>query len=172
MKEEKNSRNLHKGGPKDPKLRAERRKEVKDWMESIGPFSIPVKTFAEKYGVTTDTIYDDRDYWLSKMDFSDVDKFGKKIILGLNKNFSIIEEMKNSKDQRIRLQAISVGNQTSDVFTKMLENYGFKEKVQDKLGVEHKFDEAWTVQLIGTPVEEIRNEKRKNKKVKETESHS
>lgn len=119
--------------PKSKEAAMERRAEVLEFMESIGPFSIPVKDLAEKYRVTVRVIYNDRDFWVKKIDFKKMDLEGRKLIMTLTKNLAITEELKASGTPAERIKAIQASNQTTEVLTKIMENYGFKEKIAEKL---------------------------------------
>lgn len=127
---------LKRGQKKSAKERAERREEVRGYMETIGPFSIPAQVLAEKHGVTKDTIFDDRDFWIRKISFKKMDEFGKRVIMSIMKNLELTEEIRIKGSYSDRLRAMGVSNQTAEVVTKLLENYGFKEKVAEK--IEHE----------------------------------
>lgn len=109
-----------------------RREDVKGFMESIGPYSVPVKTLAEKHGVTVKMIYNDIDFWIKKLDFSKVDLQGRKLLMGISKNLALVEAMRVEGSSSDKLKAIKLANETAEVFTKLLEQYGFKEKVAEK----------------------------------------
>ena len=149
-----------KRGPKDKELREKRRKEVFDFIKSIGPYSVPANVLADKHGCTVKMIYNDRDYWIKTIKFKDISFEGKRILMGLMKNMAITEELKANGDATQRLRAVLASNSTAEVFTKMLEQYGFKEKVADK----HEFEGLpTTLQLIEMSDGEIKNEKEKHK---------
>ena len=120
---------------KTPEETAKRREDVKEFMETIGPYSVPVKTLAGKHEVTVKVVYNDIKFWLKKLDFKDMDLNGKKMIMSLLKNMSISEELKAKGTPTERIRAIQAGNQTAEVLTKIMENYGFKEKIPDNVNV-------------------------------------
>lgn len=147
--------------PKSKEETARRRAEVLEFMESIGPFSIPAAVIAKKHGVTVKMIYNDRDFWVKKIDFNKIDLEGKKLIMSLMKNLSITEELKAKGTPAERIKAIQASNQTTEVLTKIMENYGFKEKIADKM--EHLGNAPVTINLIEKSVEEIKLGKSNNK---------
>lgn len=113
--------------------RERRREEVKDFMETVGPYSVPIKTLAEKHDVTIKTIHNDVNYWINKLDFSKIGNEGKKLLMGIKKNLSLVEGMKISGSTSDKLKAIKLANETAEVYTKLMEQYGFKEKIAEKL---------------------------------------
>lgn len=121
--------------PKSNEERERRRLEVKDFMENVGPFSVPVKVLAEKFDVAPTIIYSDIKYWLKRLDFKHLDLEGRKLIMMLRNNLAIAEQLAAKGKPQDRIRAIQVMNQSAEQFTKILENYGFKEKIADK--VEH-----------------------------------
>ena len=121
--------------PKSKEETQKRRQEVLDFMKTIGPFSIPARALAEKHDCTEQTIYNDRDYLIKKISFKNMGLIGKKVLMHVEKNMSISEEMRAKGNVSDRLRAVQTGNQTADTFTKLLESYGFKQKVADKLDV-------------------------------------
>lgn len=153
------------GIKKSPEETARRREEVKYFMETIGPFSVPVKTLAEKYGVTVKVIYNDIQYWIKKIDLKKIDLQGKKLIMSLTNNMAIIEELKSEGSSTERIRAIQAANQTAEVLTKIMENYGFKEKVADNLNIQSEqqiiFQE---VIKSNKEIKEMKNDKGDNSK--------
>ncbi len=122
--------------PKTKEERDLRRAEVKDMMETLGPFSVPAKVLAEKHNVAPTIIYNDIKFWINRIDVKKMDLEGKKIIMSLRKNLSITEELKAKGSHTEKIRAIQASNQTAETLTKMMEQYGFKEKIADKLNVQ------------------------------------
>lgn len=143
--------------PKTKEERDLRRAEVKDMMETLGPFSVPAKVLAEKHNVAPTIIYNDINFWIKKIDVKRMGLEGRKIIMSLRKNLSITEELKVKGTHTEKIRAIQASNQTAEVLTKMMEQYGFKEKIADKLNVQG--DLPITFNLIEKSVEEIKSEK-------------
>ena len=143
--------------PKSKEEIEKRRSAVKDFMETIGPFSVPVKVLAEEHNVTVKTIYNDIQFWLKKIDVKNMDVQGKKLIMSLMKNMAIVEELKAKGSPSERIKAIQTANQTAEVLTKIMENYGFKEKIADKMDVRSEM--PVTFNIIEKSVEEIKREK-------------
>jgi len=136
--------------------RVARRDEVLGFIQALGPFSIPAKTLAEKYRVTVDQIYDDRDFWIKKVKISKVDLIGKKLFMTVEKNLAIAEELRAKGTPSDRLKAVNASNQSGEVITKIMENYGFKEKIADR----HEFEGlAGNFTLVTRTPEQIKNGK-------------
>lgn len=121
--------------------------------------SVFLKTLAEKHDVTEKVIYNDIQFWIKRIDMKKMDIEGKKLVMGLMKNMSIIEGLKVSGNPTQQLRAIQTSNQTAEVLTKLMENYGFKEKIADKMDL--RADLPVTFNIIEKSVEEIKNEKLK-----------
>lgn len=157
----------NRGKPKTPEERQKRRDEVLNYMKSIGPFSIPAKSLAKKYDVTPQLIYDDRDYWIKRINFKKIDLVGKKILMSLEKNMELTEILRAKGKEGIRIKAIAASNNTAEVFTKLLENYGFKEKIAEKLDLrEHNV----IINEVTKSVEEIKSERNRNNLKSKTKS--
>lgn len=140
--------------------RAARRAEVLSFMQSIGPYSVPISTLAEKHNCTVKTIYSDVKFLIKRIKIDDMGIEGKKILMSLAKNMSIADELKATGDASQRLRGIMASNNTSETLTKIMEQYGFKEKVADKLNV-HGTGNIFN--LVEKSVEEIKNDKLANK---------
>ncbi len=120
------------GIKKSPEETRARRIEVKDFMDTIGPYSVPIKVLAEKHDVTVKVIYNDIDFWVKKIDFKKIGLEGKRLLMGIKKNLSLIEGMKVDGSPADKLKAIKLANETAEVYTRLMEQYGFKEKVAEK----------------------------------------
>jgi len=135
---------------KSPEETRLRREEVKGFMETIGPYSVPIKVLAEKYSVTVKVIYNDVDFWVKKLDFKKMDLEGKRLLMGIMKNIALVEKMKVDGKPGDQLKAIKLANETAEVYTRIMEQYGFKEKVAEKL--EH------TGKIFQVKIQEVENE--------------
>ncbi len=116
---------------KSPEETRARREEVKDFMDTIGPYSVPIKTLAEKHDVTVKVIYNDIDFWIKKINFKKIDLEGKRLLMGIKKNLALIESMRVDGSPADKLKAIKLANETAEVYTRLMEQYGFKEKVAE-----------------------------------------
>ena len=144
---------------KTPEETAKRREEVKDYMETLGPYSVPKKALADKHRVTIKVIYNDIQYWIKKIDLKRMDVEGRKLIMSVMKNMSITEGLKAKGTSAEQIKAIQASNQTAETLTKLMENYGFKEKIAENLNV-HAQETIFN--LIVKSVEEIKSEKLDN----------
>ena len=144
------------GVRKSPEETRARREEVRGFMDSIGPYSVPIKVLAEKHNVTVKVIYNDIDFWIKKINFKKIDLEGKRLLMGIKKNLALIESMRVDGSPTDKLKAIKLANETAEVYTRLMEQYGFKEKIADKM--EHLGASA-TFNLIEKSVEEIKNAK-------------
>ena len=133
-----------------------RREEVLSFMKSLGPFSVPANVLAEKHNCSVNTIYSDRDFWIKQIKVKDISLVAKKLLMVYERNFAITEELKAKGTPRDRIAAIKVSIDQGKEFTDLLEKYGFKEKIADKM--EHLGVSA-TFTLIEKSVEEIKNAK-------------
>lgn len=150
-----------KTGPKTKEERDARRAEVLEFMKSIGPYSVPVSTLAEKHNCTVKTIYNDIKFLIKEIKLEDMDVEGRKILMSVSRNMSISDELKASGDDIKRLRAVMASNNTAEVLTKMFEQYGFKEKIADKYRLEGT---PTKLQLIEMSDREIKDEKEKHKR--------
>ncbi len=149
-----------KTGPKNKEERDTRRAEVLEFMKSIGPYSVPINTMAEKHNCTVKTIYNDIKFLIKRIKLEDMDIEGRKILMSVARNMSISDELKASGDDLKRLRAVMASNNTAEVLTKMFEQYGFKAKIADI----HKFEgSAATFNLITKSIKEIKDAKIRNK---------
>ena len=147
--------------PKTKEERAARRSEVKDFIETLGPYSIPVKSLAEKYDVSLQLIYGDIKFWLKKINFKGVELQGRKLIQHAIKNLAIVEELRAKGLPMERIRAVQASCQAADEVVKLLEGFGYKEKIADNLNV--VADMPVTINLIEKSVEEIKRDKLANK---------
>lgn len=146
--------------PKTKEERNARRAEVLSFMKSIGPYSVPVSSMAEKHDCAVNTIYSDIKYLIKRIKFEDMAIEGRKILMSVTKNMSITDELKATGDAMQRLRAVMASNNTSETLTKIFEQYGFKAKVAEKLNVQGNGN---IFNLNEKSVEEIKNDKFNNK---------
>jgi len=123
----------HKNAQKPAEERAKRRKAVLNWIERVGPFSIPTMQLAKDHNCKPITIYRDVDFFIKKLDFKKLDLIGKKVLHTTKKNIAAAEELRIDSDKKIRLGAITAVNQSAAEFTKLLAEYGYKEKAKEFL---------------------------------------
>ncbi len=159
---------VKKSGPKTKEERNLRREEVLGFIETLGPYSVPINMLAEKHDVALTIIYGDIKFWIKKMDFRNIDIEGRKLIKSLMKNMSITETLKAEGTVTEKIRAVQASNQTAEVMTKLMEQYGFKEKVAEK--VEHSGDLPAIINLVEKSVEEIKRDKLNNKPKAESDA--
>ncbi len=110
----------------------ERRAEVLTYLEENGPYSIPVNELSEKWKCSKLTIYKDRDFWIKKIDITKIDDVGKRLIYTIRQNIQLAEQLRKRGSDKDRLKAIDVGNKSAELVTRLMEQYGFKEKIAEK----------------------------------------
>lgn len=142
---------------KTPEQRKARRDAVLDFMETLGPYSVPAKVLAKKHDCSVQVIYGDIKFLINKIDIKRMDLEGKKLMMSLSKNLAITETLKNTGTADERIRAVRASNNTAEVLTKIMENYGFKEKIADNLNV--MGDIPVTFNIIEKSVEEIKRAK-------------
>jgi len=157
-----------KFAPKTPEERNKRRQAVLNWMEKVGPFSLPAAQLAKEHNCDTMVIYKDREYIIKRMKLEDMNTIGKKTIMTTQKNLSVGEEIRLNSDAKIKLGAITAINQSAETVTRLLEQYGFKEKVAEIRRVEGGiiFNE------VTKSAEEIKNGRERDNSIPETKGDS
>ena len=138
------------GVRKSPEETRARRGEVKGFIETIGPFSVPIKVLAEKYNVTVKVIYNDIKFWLKKIDLKGIEIQGRKLIQHAIKNLSVVEELRAKGAPIERIRAVQVSCQAVDEVVKLLEGFGYKEKIAEKF--EH------SGKIFNVNITEVKNE--------------
>ena len=141
---------------KTPEERNNRRRAVLNWMEKVGPFSLPAAQLAKEHSCDITVIYKDREYIIKRMKLDDMNTIGKKTIMTVQKNLAVGEEIRIHPDVKVRLGAITTINQSAETVTRLLEQYGFKEKIADIQRLEGM---NATFNLITKSVEEIKDAK-------------
>ena len=139
--------------------RIARREDVLNEIEENGPYSVEVKTLAVKWNVTPLIIYRDIDFLIKKMDIKKVDRISKKMFKTVQQNIKHAEYVRNNGSLGESLKACDVINKSADQFTKMMEQYGIKSKIADKLDVN---SQGITFNLIEKSVKEIKDAKPNN----------
>ncbi|KKL70770.1 hypothetical protein LCGC14_2101560, partial [marine sediment metagenome] len=119
--------------PKPAEERRLRRLDVLSHIEDTGPYSIPVKELADKWKCSRVIIYRDVSHWIKKLDFSKINKEGKRLLHTIRQNIRIGEQLRGRGSDKDRLKAIEVSNKSAELLTKIMEQYGFKEKIADKI---------------------------------------
>lgn len=113
--------------------RRRRRLNVLALMEDSGPYSIPINDLCEKWNCSRPTIYKDISYWIKKLDFSKIDEEGKRILYTIRQNLRISEQLRKRGKDKDRLKAIELTNKSAELLARIMEQFGFKEKVAEKL---------------------------------------
>ena len=98
---------------------------------------------------------------LKKVNLKGIELQGRKLIQHAIKNLSIVEELRAKGGPMERLRAVQASCQAADEVVKLLEGFGYKEKIADKLNV--VADLPVTFNLIEKSVEEIKRDKLTNK---------
>ena len=139
-----------------------RRNEILEYLLNFGPFGIPIgtqKEFAEKWECDVRTIRRDVDYVITHTKIPKMQKMGQKFLLGYEKAMKVVAQMLQDEDPDTRMKGVTAFNQTQDHYTKMCENYRFKEKIAENLNISAK---ETIFNLIVKSEEEIKRDKLDN----------
>ncbi|KKL23499.1 hypothetical protein LCGC14_2424760 [marine sediment metagenome] len=123
----------NKSGPKKPSVTKKRRAEVLASIEESGPYSLPIKDLSEKWKCSIQTIYNDVYFWVRKVDISKINEEGKKLLYTIKQNMRISEQLRKRGSDKDRLKAIELTNKSAELLTKLMEQYGFKERIAEKI---------------------------------------
>ena len=146
-----------------PKMRKERcLEEMQEIMDLIGPNSVNKSYFARKYHFNRRTI----DKWYVSLIMSvpkeQIDLIATKAEQSIQKAIKHCEEVISaSSNTRDRIMAIGVLNQTVKTQVELLEAYGRKAKVEERLNVSGNLPAVFN--LVEKSVEEIKSERNDNK---------
>jgi len=149
---------------KSAEERTTRREEILNWIERVGPFSVPITELSKKHNCSRNTIYRDIENFIKKMDFKDVQKTGKMVLQTTKQNIKSAEELRIHSNEKVRLGAIGAINNSADTFTRLLAEYGYKEKAKEFM--EHGGTVIFQEQVIS---EEEINERKNRDKANQTE---
>ncbi|KKL77144.1 hypothetical protein LCGC14_2037810 [marine sediment metagenome] len=149
-----------KKGPRPKSERKQRRQQILAFMEEHGPYSVPTTELSEKWKCSRQTIHKDINFLISKIDIKGIDKEGKKLLYTIRQNIQLAEKLRLRGKDKDRLKAMEIANKSAELLTRLMEQYGFKEKIADKLDFSGL---PTTFNLIEKSMEEIKHEKAGNK---------
>jgi hypothetical protein len=111
-----------------------RREEIGySWIER-GPRAIPMRAWAEKYHCSLEAIRLDYEYLAKQIKIEDIERLGKKIILGMIATISRAEKSAAMDPDNTRKNLACA--ELYDRFQKQLESWGYKEQIAQKLSLE------------------------------------
>jgi len=142
----------------DKEKRIKRREKVLEMMQLLGPFSVTVGPLAKEFECTTKTIYNDITFLIKQIKIGKIDEVGKKIVASLLINLKEAESLRISTNIKEKIAGIELVNKTVEIWTNMLEKYGFKEKMADKLDVNAQ---GTVINLVTKSIQEIKDAKLK-----------
>ena len=122
-----------KSSPKPKDERKQRREEILIYMEDNGPYSVPTTILSEKWKCSRQTINNDINFLIKKINIKDIDKEGKKLLFTIRQNIQLGERLRLRGKDKDRLKAMEITNKSAELLTKLMEQYGFKEKIADKV---------------------------------------
>ena len=155
-----------------PKMRKEKCvEEMQEIIDLIGPNSVNKSYFSRKYHFNRRTI----DKWYVSLIMSvpkeQIDLIASKAEQSIQKAIKHCEEVISaSSNQRDRIMAIGVLNQTVKTQVELLEAYGRKPKIEERLNVSGIAPAVFN--LVEKSVEEIKSDKSDNKPQAEGNSKS
>lgn len=112
----------------------ERRKEIKNLIENIGLWNISKTELAKKYEVSRQTIYTDIERIIENMPNEEINEVMLELSSAYKKGIKEARKiLLTSNKPKEKLKAIEVINHSAKGFTEMLEAYGLKQKVPDRI---------------------------------------
>ena len=115
------------------KTAKERRIEITSIIQEVGFWNINQSALARKYGVSPVMIHKDLKIIKKRVDIQGIGEISVNIGVGFRKALKEAFLEMSKMGGKSKLEAIKTFNHTADSFTKFLENFGYKEKVAEKL---------------------------------------
>ncbi|MCF7861189.1 hypothetical protein K9M79_03000 [Candidatus Woesearchaeota archaeon] len=133
----------------------ERRETLLRYLDNYGYFGVPrgiIEEIAVKYNVTERQVYLDIEYLTKQIKLPAVEKLSKQFLKSYERGMIESHKLIKSDDPQIRAKGIALMNQTSQGFTKFLEDYGYKDKIADKM----EFESGNELKRINKDLEELK----------------
>lgn len=129
----------NKGNLKTKEARAERLSHLKGLLDNYGYFNISgtyKEEWAAQWNVSVKQIEDDIDELITGYEIPKIKKTAGRFNAGFQKAMRESHSLMNSPDPAQRAAGIDRFNKTVQTFTEFLEEYGFKEKIAEKIAIE------------------------------------
>lgn len=125
-----------------------RREEIKLIIEQLGLWNIQKKQLAERYGVSRQAIHNDINQIIKHAPVGEIKEIAFELSNAYKKALNESRKILHSSDDpKMKLMAADTISRIGKEFTSMLESYGLKEKIAERLDVEMKERyESWFVE--------------------------
>lgn len=118
----------------------ERREEIKRIIETLGIWNINKTQLANRYSVSRQTIIKDFKQLLKGVPKEDLEEIKFNLKIAHQKSISEAQKiLATSPDNIEKIRAAMAISYVGEKFTKMLENYGLKDKIADKIETTQNF---------------------------------
>ena len=129
----------NKGGPKySPEIVNKRREEIRDLLEEVGSWNVKLKPLAEKYGVSVGQISHDLTHIKKNLKIPGLKEITLNAAYAYRKAVKEMYAILGTGNKKEKMEAARALSSTMESFTKFLEDFKLKEKVAEKLDIDHK----------------------------------
>ncbi len=112
----------------------ERRERIRELLDSVGRWNLNIAELARTFVVTRKTIYKDLHQICKGLDPDDLKKMSFDLAVGYKKGFNeCMKILATSKDEKSRISAAGQIDTMSKGIINLLESYGYKEKIAEKV---------------------------------------
>ena len=126
----------------------QRRFEITKLMENIGRWNLSVTQLAAKYGVARLTIYKDLKKICARIPQEEIDYMAYDLGICYKKSFKeLMRILATSKSERNKIVAAGQLDNLAKGMIQLLESFGYKEKVAEKIQVETNLFEELSDEL-------------------------
>jgi len=102
-------------------------------IEELGEWNINQSDLSREWNIPTTTIHRWTKQIVDQMDAIDLTEVGRNIKSGFLHNIKVCQRLILSEDKATRVAGIRTFNDTADHLNRFMENFGYKEKVAEKI---------------------------------------
>lgn len=116
----------------------ERKEKMLNYMENIGSWVLPrvlAERFAEQFNISERQVYKDRLKIIRSVPKPKVNETSAKFLISFDHAMTEVMTLMRDNEPVIRARAIDLYFKSIEIFTRFMENFGFKEKVADDLNL-------------------------------------
>jgi hypothetical protein len=113
----------------------ERRAAILEAIEEFGAWNINKSALAENFGVHRSTIYEDLKVIYDQLRPEDLNETFVSLRSSLGRAIQVLDKDVKSRNANVRIQASRALGKLSDHYTNLLESYGAKNKVAERVEV-------------------------------------